>query len=68
MEKLMLDDRIFNIKIYSPTCMSCKHLTSLENRTCKAFPKEIPLEIWNGENGHKSPYSGDGGIQYERGD
>jgi hypothetical protein len=31
-------------------------------KTCKVFPLGIPKKIWNGENDHKKPYSGDNGI------
>lgn len=63
-----IDDTEFNIKVYSPTCMSCNNLTSLEKRTCNAFTKEIPLEIWQGDNNHSKPYKGDNGIQFEKTD
>ncbi len=35
------------------TCMECKHY--LLNRACIAFPDEIPLAIWEGENDHTKP-------------
>lgn len=57
-------DREFEIRQYSPVCLFCKHLTGF--RTCKAFPEEIPLEIWNGENKHTEPYEGDHGVRFEQ--
>ncbi len=54
--------------IYSPTCLLCKHFSGDidigKKHACKAF-KDIPLEIWNGDNDHKKPYPGDHGIQFE---
>lgn len=61
-----IDDREFNIKIYSPTCFHCKHLATSEKRECKAFPDGIPIEIWNGNNDHTKPYKGDNGIMFEK--
>ena len=60
-----IDDRIFTIKIYSPTCLPCRNLISSKNRTCLAFPDEIPLDIWNGGNNHTEPFEGDTGIRFE---
>jgi hypothetical protein len=60
-----IDDTELDILKYSPTCTKCKNLTSLDTRTCKAFLKEIPLEIWNGDNNHRKPYKGDNSIQFE---
>jgi hypothetical protein len=57
-------DKEFEIPDYSPVCTWCRHL-ELGSRSCAAF-REIPLPIWKGENDHKSPYPGDGGIQFER--
>lgn len=49
-----------------PVCLDCKHLVSIEgNPKCKAFPEEIPEEIWMGGNNHKKPFPGDHGIQFE---
>ena len=51
-----------------PDCRSCKHLRMGGVRgppTCDAFPGRIPRRIWNGLDGHRGPYPGDGGIQYE---
>lgn len=49
-----------------PVCLECRH-----NRgqvKCSAFPGGIPDVIWRGDNDHRKPYPGDGGIQYERRD
>lgn len=50
----------------SPTCFFCRHHEDREisERACSAFPDGIPLEIWNGQNDHKSPYPGDNGIRF----
>lgn len=55
-----------HIAIYSPVCALCRHVSQdpMNPRTCAAFPKEIPLEIWNGDNPHAEPYPGDNGIQF----
>ncbi len=44
------------------SCDSCKHLNGA---TCKAFPIEIPDEIFVGDIDHVEPYPGDNGIQFE---
>ena len=49
----------------SPTCHGCRHIFSVLARTCAAFPRGIPDEIWIGENDHSQPYPGDNGIQFE---
>lgn len=40
-----------------PICLDCKHY-NLEKGNCKAFPKEIPDEIYLGDNKHKEPLKG----------
>ena len=47
-------------------CWFCTHKFPTFKRTCAAFPNGIPDEIWRGENTHTEPYSGDGGIRFER--
>lgn len=51
----------------SPVCSLCVHLRIREGRTCAAFPERdsIPLQIWRGENDHRTPVSGDHGIRFE---
>lgn len=51
---------------WSATCCSCKHWNGTPRvRRCAAFPSGIPAEIWKAEAGHREPYPGDQGIQYE---
>jgi hypothetical protein len=49
----------------SPVCQSCRHRIGRGYLACAAFPRRIPLEIWNGEYDHNSPYPGDRGIRFE---
>jgi hypothetical protein len=57
-------DSSFKLPVYSPVCTMCKHLNTGEPRNCAAF-KEIPLEIWQGKNDHRQPFTGDNGIQFK---
>lgn len=64
----IIDDSHMTVTLFSPTCSTCKHLKidPLKGLSfCAAFPKEIPNEIWTGENDHRQPYPGDKGIIYE---
>ena len=49
-------------------CIECKHLTNWgpEKWTCKAFPKNIPNDIQEGQYDHTQPFKGDKGIRYEK--
>jgi len=39
-----------------PVCINCKHFVlEMDNCHCKAFPKGIPVEIWENGNDHKKP-------------
>ena len=54
-----------NKTLVSPICRYCKHIYSTLARTCAAYPKGIPEEIWKGLHNHQSPYPGDLGVQFE---
>jgi hypothetical protein len=56
-----------SIPTFSEVCTLCKHFDEGDPlaRRCTAFPAGIPLPIWNGENNHRTPYPGDGGIIFE---
>lgn len=57
-------DKGHELTLYSPVCTYCKHAEGF--RRCKAFGAEpIPLPIWDGENDHREPFPGDGGIRFE---
>ena len=67
-DKIDTLDKEFEIVTYSPVCSYCKHLEDMQARKCAAYPEVygIPIPIWSGENDHRQPYAGDGGIQFER--
>ena len=48
-----------------PICFKCMHY-DMETATCTAFPKEIPDEIYLGDNNHSKPLPGqDNDIVFE---
>lgn len=63
-------DKNSSIKPYSPVCTLCKHFKHDswpvgEYPACQAF-EQIPMAIWNGDNDHTQPVSGDKGIRFEK--
>ena len=49
-------DSEFNIE--RCVCVECKHNFSFARLTCKAFPKEIPVEILNNNKFHDKIITG----------
>jgi len=49
----------------SPVCQECRHRIGHDYLACAAFPSRIPLEIWNGQRDHTTPYPDDHGIRFE---
>jgi hypothetical protein len=45
-------------------CRFCGHYRN--DRRCAAFPDGIPDALWSGDNPHREPFPGDGGILYVR--
>lgn len=48
----------------SPVCKFCRRLYDCGARTCEAFPRGIPDDIWDGVHDHRSAYPGDHGILF----
>lgn len=64
MSDLFVLDKNSHIPIFSEICTFCRHLDVSGERRCAAFPQDIPLPIWLGENDHHLPYPGDHNIQF----
>jgi len=43
--------------------MLCKNYRGVG--TCRAYPNDIPNEIYQGRHDHRKPFPGDGGIMFE---
>jgi len=53
------------MKIQTIACAFCSRLDSnSEKRVCSAFPKGIPNKILSGDDQHREPFKGDGGLQW----
>ncbi|MCE1187458.1 MAG: hypothetical protein LWW92_17855, partial [Rhodocyclales bacterium] len=48
----------------SDTCGDCNHYQGFQR--CAAFPDGIPNALWQAYKGHRTPWPGDQGIQYEQ--
>lgn len=48
----------------SDTCWDCAHYQGFQR--CAAFPEGIPDALWQASKGHRAPWPGDQGIQYEQ--
>lgn len=66
MTRLDADLADLSIPVFSEVCTWCRHLRDDgADRTCDAFPNGVPMEIWMGQNDHRAPFPGDGGIVFE---
>lgn len=52
-----------NNPLRSDTCERCTHHRGW--KTCAAFPNGIPDALWGAYRGHREPFPGDNGIQFQ---
>lgn len=68
-DDFVIDDLSTEISLLSHICSRCVHFNASsplsKKKTCSAFPKGIPGEIWLGINDHTTPYPGDNGIRFQ---
>ena len=43
-----IDDRYW-FDACKTVCKNCRHLQSLFDKTCAAYPQELPPKFWNGQ-------------------
>ncbi|MEX2238735.1 MAG: hypothetical protein WEB00_14525 [Dehalococcoidia bacterium] len=55
----------------APMCFDCVRYRGRDERgralatpTCEAFPRGIPVGIWDDAGDHRIPWSGDGGLTF----
>lgn len=50
----ILDDSEFSAPIFSPVCTLCAWMIDLGEKTCRAYPEGVPIDIWVGDTKHDS--------------
>ena len=60
-----IENDILMNEFLEAACHNCaRHDPENFNFSCAAFPKQIPLEILEGKDGHTEPVKGDGGLLF----
>jgi hypothetical protein len=56
-----------SVSPFSEICWNCLHFNSDNptERKCKAFPEDIPLEIWECRRNHDEAYPNDNNIRFK---